>query len=373
VNQELHPSTVAVTAGRGAKHPGAPTNLPVTLTSTFHPGGERIYGRDGNPNWSALEEVLGALEGGRALVFSSGMGAIGTVLERAPVGSTVVMPFDAYHGTRKFVYQAAGTGRLSYREIDVSRTDEVLEACEGASLLWLESPTNPLMNVADIPALSAGAHELGANVVVDSTFATPLLQQPLDLGADLVVHSATKYLSGHSDVLVGAVVTRDDQAYDELLELRSLYGAIAGPMEAWLALRGLRTLPLRLERAQSNAGELARRLNAHPAVNRVRYPGLPDDPGHEVAARQMGGFGAMVCFEVADAVVADRITGALQVVVDATSLGGLETTIDRRSRYSGEEAVPEGLLRLNVGVEFVEDLWTDLSRALDAISLQAAT
>ena len=368
MNQKLHPSTVAVIAGRGTKQPGAPTSLPVNLSSTFHPGGERIYGRHGNPNWSALEDVLGALEGGRALVYSSGMGAISAVLELLPVGSGVVMPFDAYYGTRKFVHEAAEDGRLSYKEVDVSDTTSVLEACAAAELLWLETPTNPLMNVADIAVLAKGAHQRGVQVAVDSTFATPLLQQPLDLGADIVVHSVTKYISGHSDVLLGAVVTRDEQTLNELLELRSLYGAIAGPMESWLALRGLRTLPLRLERAQANAGELARRLDTHPVVSRVRYPGLPDDPGHEVAVRQMDGFGAMVCFEVSNAAVADRITGALEVVVDATSLGGLETTIDRRSRYPGEEAVPEGLLRLNVGVEFVEDLWADLRRSLDATS-----
>lgn len=373
MNQELHPSTVAVTAGRGPREPGAPTNLPVTLSSTFHPGGERIYGRHGNPNWSALEEVLGALEGGRALVYASGMGAISAVLERLPVGSGVVMPFDAYYGARKFVYEAAEHGRLAYKEVDVSDTASVLEAFDSVELLWLESPTNPLLNVADIAALAEGAHERGALVAVDSTFATPLLQRPLDLGADIVVHSITKYISGHSDVLLGAVVTRDDQTFEELLKRRSLGGAIAGPMESWLALRGLRTLPLRLERAQVNAGELARRLGAHPVVSRVRYPGLPDDPGHEVAARQMDGFGAMVCFEVADAAAADRVSEALEVIVDATSLGGLESTIDRRSRYAGEESVPEGLLRFNVGCEFVEDLWADLARALDAISLERAT
>ena len=366
MHQELHPSTIAVTGGRGAKRPGNPTNLPVTLSSTFHPGGDSIYGRHGNPNWSALEEVLGALEGGRALVYSSGMGAISAVLERLPVGSRMVMPFDAYHGARKFVYAAGESGRLSYDEMDVSDTTSVLEACEKTELLWLESPTNPLMNVADIAALASGAHERGALVAVDSTFATPLLQRPLDLGADLVVHSITKYISGHSDVLLGAVVTRDDRIFEELRELRTLYGAIAGPMESWLALRGLRTLPLRLERAQKNAGEIARRLDDHPVVSRVRYPGLPNDPGHTVAARQMLGFGAMVCFEVANASLADRITGALEVIVDATSLGGLETTIDRRSRYPGEEAVAEGLLRLNVGCEYLDDLWSDLRRALDA-------
>jgi cystathionine gamma-synthase len=368
VSPQLHSSTVAISAGRGAKTPGDPTNVPVTLSSTFHPGGDSIYGREGNPNWTALEEVLGALEGGRALLYSSGMGAISAVLERMPVGSGVVMPFDAYYGARKFVYEAAEDGRLSFKEVDVSDSSAVLEACAGAELLWLESPTNPLMNIADIAELAEGAHELGALVAVDSTFATPLLQRPLDLGADIVVHSATKYISGHSDVLLGVAVTRDDQTFDELLELRTLYGAIAGPMESWLALRGLRTLPLRLERAQRNAGEVARRLDAHRLVERVRYPGLADDPGHEVAARQMRGFGAMVCFEVADAVLADRVIGALEVIVDATSLGGLETTIDRRSRYSGEEAVPEGLLRLNVGCEHVDDLWSDLERALEANS-----
>lgn len=368
MQDELHPSTLAVTAGRGERQAEAPMSVPVTLTSAFHAGGERIYGRQGNPNWSAIEEALGALEGGRSLVFASGMGAVGAVMERLPVGSTVVMPFDAYHGVRSFVYEAATDGRLSYREVDVSDADATLEACEGADLLWLESPTNPLMNVADIASLAERAHQLGALVTVDNTFATPLLQRPLDLGADIVVHSITKYISGHSDLLLGAVVVRDQQTYDELLELRTLYGAVAGPMESWLALRGLRTLPLRLERAQDNAGALALRLDGHPAVTRVRYPGLKEDPGHELATRQMKGYGGMLCFEVASATTADEVTGALRLIVDATSLGGVETTIDRRSKYAGEGAVPDGLLRLNVGCEFIEDLWTDLSRALDSLN-----
>jgi len=363
---ELHPTTVAVTAGRGDSQPDAPLNVPVTLSSTYHAGGERVYGRYGNPNWSALEDTLGALEGGRALVFASGMAAVSAVLERLPVGATIVMPFDAYFGARKYVYEAAKSGRLNYRETDVSDTHAVLEACEGATLLWLESPTNPLMNVADIRALSGGAHDSGAAVVVDNTFATPLLQRPLELGADIVVHSITKYISGHSDLLLGATIVRDDQTHDELLGLRSLHGAVAGPMEAWLALRGLRTLPLRLERAQDNAGELARRLEAHPAVGRVRYPGLPNDPGHALAGRQMDGFGAMLCFELASAEDGGELTAALELIVDATSLGGIETTIDRRSKYPGETA-PPGLLRLNVGCEFIEDLWHDLSRGLDTI------
>jgi cystathionine gamma-synthase len=339
----LHPSTVAVTAGRGDKTPGDPTNVPVNLSSTFHPGGENVYGRHANPNWSALEEVLGALEGGRALVYSSGMGAISAVLELLPVGSGIVMPFDAYYGARKFVYEAAEDGRLSFKEVDVSDRAAVLEACAGAELLWLESPTNPLMNIADVAVLAEGAHERGALVVMDSTFATPLLQRPLDLGVDVVVHSATKYISGHSDVLLGVAVTRDDQTFDELLELRSLYGAIAGPMESWLALRGLRTLPLRLERAQANAGEIALSLDAHPLVERVRYPGLPDDPGHEVAARQMRGFGAMVCFEVADAAVADQVMGGPGSDPRRHQLGGTRDDNRQAEQIRGRGGRPRGV------------------------------
>jgi cystathionine gamma-synthase len=204
-------------------------------------------------------------------------------------------------------------------------------------------------------------------VVVDNTFATPLLQRPLDLGVDVVVHSVTKFLSGHSDLVMGAAVTRDAERLDGLRLRRSLHGSIPGPLEAFLALRGVRTLPVRLERAQSNAAELARRLAAHPAVSLVRYPGLPGHPGHELAARQMEGFGAMLSFELqGGAPAADALCGAVRVCVHATSLGGVETLLERRQRWEGEESTPPSLVRVSVGIEDIEDLWDDLEAALGA-------
>ena len=234
-------------------------------------------------------------------------------------------------------------------------------------MLWLESPTNPLLAVADLRALCDGAHALGMDVVVDNTFASPLLQRPLDLGADVVVHSATKILAGHSDVVMGAAVTRRDDVAAALARRRSLHGAIPGPLEAWLTLRGLRTLALRVDRAGSNAAELARRLSDHPGVEVVRYPGLPSDPGHELASRQMCGFGAMVSFDVrGGAPAADAVVSRLRLLTVATSLGGVETIIERRGRWEGEESLPPGLLRMSVGIEDVEDLWADLDSALSA-------
>lgn len=354
--------------GRPPRLGGEAVNPPVVLSATYQQGGARTYGRDDNPTWEALEEVIGALEGGKATVFASGLAAIAAVLDTLPVPGHVVVPTDAYSGTRRFLVDAAARGRLQFRTVDVSDTEEALRACEGfgaGGLLWLETPTNPMMAIADMDALIAGAHELGFEVVVDNTFATPLLQQPLDFGADAVVHSATKFLSGHSDAVLGAVVTRRDDLEEELARRRSLHGAVAGPWEAWLVLRGVRTLDVRLERAQANAGELARRLDRHPAVVSVLYPGLPSHPGHDLAARQMRGFGAMLSFEVSGgAVVAEAVAAGVQVLTAATSLGGVETLIERRARWEGEERLPAGLLRVSVGIEDIEDLWSDLDRAL---------
>jgi cystathionine gamma-synthase len=218
---------------------------------------------------------------------------------------------------------------------------------------------------ADLPALCAAGRAAGALVGVDSTFATPLLQQPLALGADIVVHSATKFIGGHADLLSGLAVARDEALAGRLRRRRGLTGGTPGALEAFLALRGLRTLALRLERSQHNAGELARRLEGHFAVSRVRYPGLVGDPGHARATAQMRGYGAVLSFEVADAPTADRLCEAVQLIVHATSLGGVESTIERRSKHAGEERVPAGLLRLSVGCEHVEDLWQDLSAALE--------
>jgi cystathionine gamma-synthase len=361
----LDPATIAVAAGRGAHAPGAPVNVPPVLSSVFREGGDVGYAREGNPTWTALEEVLGALDGGDALTFASGIAAIAAVLETLPVGGRVVAPRGAYLGTRSLLADLEGRGRLAVELVDVTDTDTVVAACEGAALLWVESPTNPLLEVADVPALVAGAHDRGVPVAVDATFVTPLLQRPLDLGADVVVHSATKLIAGHSDVILGATVTRDAVWQERLAARRHLHGAIPGPLEAWLVLRGVRTLPVRLERAQANAGELARRLLGHPAVDRVRYPGLPEDPGHGRAVAQLEGFGTIVSFEVAGgADAADAVCARVRLLEHVTSLGGVETTIERRGRYPAESALPPALLRMSVGLEHVDDIWADLDRAL---------
>lgn len=372
-----------VHAGRPLRTPGGSLNPDVTLSSTYYQGGDRTYGRDGNPTWEALEEAVGALEGGSALSFASGLAAIAAVVETLPVPGRVVVAADAYNGTRRFLADVAGRGRLRYRTVDVADTAATLAVCAEVAatpgrssgqpgrfghggVLWLESPTNPLLAVADLRALADGAHALGLDVVVDNTFATPLLQRPLDLGADVVVHSATKFLSGHSDVILGAAVTRRPDVVEDLVTRRSLHGAVPGPWEAWLVLRGLRTLHVRMERAQANAAVLAERLGTHPGVTSVRYPGLADHPGHRLAARQMTGFGAMVAFEVdGGEEAAEAVAAGVHLATSATSLGGVETLVERRGRWSGEEGLPAGLLRLAVGIEGVEDLWADLESALD--------
>src|SRR3954466_16034455 len=254
------PATLAVTSGRPSHESDNPLNEPLTMASTYVAGGNVEYGRYGNPPWTAFEQALGDLEGGRCLAFSSGLAAVGTILDLVGLGSTVVAPRHAYNGSLMQLADLEARGRLKAVLVDVTDTDAVVKACEDAALVWLESPTNPALEVADIPPIVAAAHQAGAYVVVDNTFATPLLQQPLSLDADLVVHSATKFIGGHSDLLLGAVATRDDELYDVLKKRRDLAGAVPGTFETWLALRGLRTLHVRLERAQHNAQELVRRL-----------------------------------------------------------------------------------------------------------------
>lgn len=360
----LHPDTIAIVSGRGTTGAGDPVNVPVYLTSTYHAGGEVTYARDGNPTWTAFEETLGALEGGTALVFGSGMAASTALLEELPVGAVVVAPRDSYTGTRRYLNEAATRGRLEVRLVDITDTEATTRACAGAALVWVESPTNPLLGVADIPALVEAAHLAGAIVAVDNTFATPLLQRPLTLGADIVVHSATKFIAGHSDVVVGALVAGSADLAARLQSRRSMVGSIAGPMETFLALRGLRSLGVRLERSCFNAGEIARRLAGHAAVVRVRYPGLPEDPGHERAVKQMTGFGGILAYEVADAETAERVCAATRLIAHSTSLGGIESTMERRRRHPLEDYTPDGLIRMSVGCEHVDDLWRDLDRAL---------
>jgi len=363
--------TLAVAAGRDTS-PGAPLNVPPTFASTFRDGGGYGYGRWGNPTWTAFEEALGALEGGGAVAFSCGQAATSALVASLPLGATVVYPTGSYLGTRGLLLDLEKIGRIRLRPVDITETAAVVDQLGGADLVWLESPTNPLLGVVDLPVVLGAARDAGVFSVVDNTFATPLLQRPLTWGANAVAHSATKYLGGHSDLLLGAVVTGDRELRDQLLSRRTLEGAIPGTMEAFLALRGLRTLPVRFARQQQTAGVLAHLLTRNALVKAVRYPGLVTDPYHERARAHMAGFGAMLSFDVDSAERADRLVSALELIVGSTSLGGVETTIDRRSRWRGEDDVPAGLLRLSVGLEHPDDLWADLEAALGHAAEEAS-
>ena len=351
----IKPATLAVHAGRPPREIDQALNVPITMASTYVAGGEKEYGRYANDSWAAFETGLGALEGGKALTFASGLAAVATILDL--VNESVVVAGQSYQGTIGQLADLEARGRLTARLVDITDTAAVVAALdEDVALLWVESPTNPGMALADLPALIEAAHAAGVRVVVDNTFATPLLQQPLALGADIVVHSATKYLAGHSDAVMGALVVPDTDEgralWDVLKGRRDLIGAIPGTLEAWLALRGLRTLALRVERASANAAELAARLGAHPAVEEVRYPG----------------FGGMLAIVLASAEAADAVTHGTSLWVHATSLGGVESTFERRRRWKTEDqSVPEGLIRMSVGIEDVDDLWSDLAGALDRL------
>jgi cystathionine gamma-synthase len=349
-DSSLSPATVAVSAGRPPRQPDGPTNPPIVMASTYHAGGEVGYGRYGNPTWELFESAVGALEGGVATSFASGLAAVAAVLDLVPHGGVVVTAPDAYYASLKVVRRMEAQGRLTVRQVDLSDPVAAADAVEGADLVWAESPTNPMLKLVDLEALAARSAAAGALLVVDNTFATPILQRPLELGADVVVHSVTKYLSGHSDVLLGVAVAHDVDLAGRLVEFRGLLGAIPGTFEAWLALRGLRTLHLRVERAQANAADLAGRLAAHPGVSRVHYPGT----------------GAMVSVELdRSPQQVEAVMDATRLWVHATSLGGVESSLERRRKWSGESTdVPESLVRLSVGIEDVEDLWRDLDEAL---------
>jgi cystathionine gamma-synthase len=347
---ELSTATVVVTAGRPPRRPDGPTNAPIVMASTYHAGGDVGYGRYGNPTWEMFEATVGALEGGVATSFASGMAATAAVLDLVPHGGTVVAQEQAYYGTISLLRELEAADRLRVRPVDLTDLAAARAALVGANMIWAESPTNPLLLVVDVPALMSAAKEVGALGVVDNTFATPVLARPLTTGADVVVHSATKYLAGHSDLLLGAAVVDDPALAERLVAHRSRHGGVPGAFETWLALRGLRTLHVRVQRAQANAAALAERLAGHRAVTRVHYPGS----------------GAMVSMEVAgDAETADRVCASTAIWVNATSLGGVESSLERRRRWPGESTnVPETLVRLSVGIEDVDDLWADLSSAL---------
>jgi cystathionine gamma-synthase len=346
----LSPATVVVSAGRPPRQPDGPLNPPLVLASTYHAGGEVGYGRYGNPTWEMFESAVAALEGGVATSFASGLAAVAAVLDLVPDGGVVVAPPDAYYGSLELLARLETQGRLTVRSVDLTDGTAADEALRDAAMVWVETPTNPMLKVVDVAALSPRCRAAGALLVVDSTFATPVLARPLEAGADIVVHSATKFLSGHSDVVLGVAVAGDADLATRLVETRGLVGSVPGPVEAWLALRGLRTLHVRIERASANAAELAGRLAAHPGVAAVHYPGT----------------GAMLAVELrGEPQIAELVCESTELWVHATSLGGVESSLERRRRWAGEStAVPESLLRLSVGIEDVDDLWADLVNAL---------
>ena len=349
----LHPETSAITAGRPDPAPDASLNPPIIFSSTYHAGGPVGYGRYGNESWSALEAAIGELEGGATLSFSSGMAAISAVFSILPIGAPVVASNQGYSGIMGLLNQFNATGRLEVRFVEITNTEEVIAAMKGAALVWLESPTNPCLDVADLPALISAAKKLGIGVAVDNTFATPLVQKPLTMGADIVMHSVTKFLAGHSDVVLGSLSTNDQALFKRLDEARRFNGSIPGPFEAWLAVRGIRSFPVRFRAAESNAKDLAQRLAGHSKVTKVRYPG----------------FGAVVSFEVdGTAEQAEKVCETSKLITHATSLGGIESLWERRRRWALEShSVPEQLIRLSVGCEHVDDLWADIQQSLTVL------
>ncbi len=344
----LSPRSIAVVAGRPVGR-GAPLNEPITLASNFRESDD--YARThGTASWVAFEEAIGALEEGDAVCFASGMAAAAGLLY-ALRPRVIVLPDASYMGVRTLVGDLATSGQMEVRPVDVTNTAAVLAAADGADVVWLESPSNPTLDVADISLICATLNQRSITTVVDSTFATPLGQQPLRLGATAVLHAATKFIGGHSDLLLGVVVTRDTLLYQGLFRARTYAGATPGALESFLALRGLRTLPIRYEAATRNAEVLAGRFRAHPGVSEVR---------------QLGPMMAVIVKGGADA--ADTVCASVRLMVPATSLGGVETTIERRQKYAGDAHVNPALLRISVGIEDVEDLWADCETALAAVA-----
>ncbi|MGZ8625935.1 MAG: cystathionine gamma-synthase [Actinomycetota bacterium] len=352
-------------------------NVPIYQTSTYAQpavGKPKAYdyARGGNPTRAALQDVLASLEGGaHALSFASGLGATTTLLLTLEPGDHVLLGDDVYGGTYRQLSRVMNDWGLAFDTVDLSDESAYRAALrDETTIVWLESPTNPFLRVVDIERVAAIAHERGARCVVDNTFATPYLQRPLELGADVVVHSVTKYLGGHSDLVGGAVVTSDEELAERLAFLQNAVGAVPGPMDCYLALRGVKTLAVRMEAHCSGAEVVAEFLASHPRVTRVHYPGLPGHPGHDVAARQMRRFGGMVSFEVGTRDEAVTVAESTRLFFLAESLGGVESLIEvpapmtHASVAGSPLEVPETLIRLSVGLEHPEDLVADLARAL---------
>jgi cystathionine gamma-lyase len=359
----MGPSTRAVHAGLPPADQGAPLLPGPVLAAPFHLRGETDaapygYGRDGNPTWTAVEAALGALEDAESVLFASGMAATSALIEPAlGSGDVLVVTRDGYPGVR-----GIATDRLAPRGVEVrfvpTDTEAIVAACTGATLVWVETPSNPALDACDIAAVAEAAHAAGARLAVDNTLATPLGQRPLDLGADATVYSATKALSGHSDLILGAVGVRDPEWAAALREHRRLGGAIAGPFEAWLLHRSLATLALRLERQSANALALAQFLRERPEVSDVRHPSM-----HTAAERQMRLGGPLVGFTLDGAEPAQRFLAALQLVAEATSFGGVHSTAERRARWGTDDVAP-GFIRFSAGCEDADDLLADVAQAL---------
>ena len=383
-NSASHPDgfeTLAIHAGQEPDPQTGAVVPPIYQVSTYKQdgvGGLRDgyeYSRTANPTRHALEECLAALEGGRrALAFASGMAAEDCLLRTVCTpGDHVIIPDDAYGGTYRLMARVLAEWGVSYRPVPITDIAAVADALaeRPARVLWAETPTNPLLSIADITALADVAHQAGALLVVDNTFASPYLQQPLALGADAVVHSTTKYLGGHSDVLGGAVVVTDPALGERLAFLQNTTGGVAGPFDAWLTLRGVKTLAVRMDQHSRNAARVADMLTSHPAVTEVRYPGLPSHPGHEVAAKQMRDFGGMVSFRVRGGeAAAVAACGRTRLFTLGESLGGVESLVEHPGRMTHASAagspleVPGDLIRLSVGIETGADLVEDLRQAL---------
>jgi cystathionine gamma-synthase len=373
--------TLAIHAGQEPDVGTGAVVVPIYATSTYAQdgvGGVRggyEYSRSANPTRTALETCLAALEGGsRGLAFASGLAASDALLRAVcQPGDHVVIPGDAYGGTYRLFARVLARWGLEFTPAPLGDLETVRAAITPATrMIWCETPTNPLLGIADIAALAAVAADVGALLVVDNTFATPYLQQPLALGADVVVHSTTKYLGGHSDVIGGALVARDAELGEWLAFHQNAMGAVAGPFDAWLVLRGIKTLGVRMDRHCANAQRIVELLTGSPAVSRVRYPGLPEDPGHAIAATQMRDFGGMVSFAVAAGEeAAVELCRRTRVFTLAESLGGVESLIEHPHRMTHASvadsplAVDPGLVRLSVGIESADDLVADLAQALD--------
>jgi len=373
--------TLAIHAGQEPDPVTGAVVPPIYQVSTFKQdgvGGLRggyEYARSANPTRTALEECLAAVEAGvRALAFASGMAAEDCLLRTIlRPGDHVIIPDDAYGGTYRLFARVLSEWGVTFTHAPISDTDAVrsILAERRVRIVWAETPTNPLLTVADIPALAEAAHEAGALLVIDNTFASPYLQRPLVLGADAVVHSTTKYLGGHSDVVGGAIVVRDDELGERLAFTQNATGAVAGPFDAWLTLRGVKTLAVRMDRHCSNAARIADMLSGHPGVSQVYYPGLPEHPGHKIAAAQMRAFGGMVSFRVAaGADAAAEVCARTKLFTLGESLGGVESLIELPARMTHQSVtgsaleVPADLVRLSVGIEDPDDLLDDLRQAL---------